>query len=58
MVVMPRQLSIDYPGAIHHSLCQGYGGTSVMSRGDRREDIYHDDVDRERVSPRKVTKRD
>ena len=34
---MPRQLRIDYPGAIHH----------VMSRGDRREDIYHDEVDRQ-----------
>ena len=34
---MPRQLRIDYPGAIHH----------VMSRGDRRENIYHDDVDRQ-----------
>jgi REP element-mobilizing transposase RayT len=34
---MPRQLRIDYPGAIHH----------VMSRGDRRENIYEDDVDRQ-----------
>ena len=34
---MPRQLRIDYPGAIHH----------VMSRGDRRENIYKDDVDRQ-----------
>jgi len=34
---MPRQLRIDYPGAIHH----------VMSRGDRRENIYHDEVDRQ-----------
>ena len=34
---VPRHLRIDYPGAIHH----------VMSRGDRREDIYHDDVDRQ-----------
>ena len=34
---MPRQLRIDYPGAIHH----------VMSRGDRRESIYMDDVDRQ-----------
>jgi len=34
---MPRQLRIDFPGAIHH----------VMSRGDRREDIYLDDVDRQ-----------
>ncbi len=34
---MPRQLGIDYPGAIHH----------VMSRGDRREDIDYDDVDRQ-----------
>src|SRR5271165_1456987 len=37
MGVMPRQLRIDYPGAIHH----------VLSRGDRRENIYHDDVDRQ-----------
>ena len=34
---MLRQLRIDYPGTIHH----------VMSRGDRRENIYHDDVDRQ-----------
>jgi len=34
---MPRQLRIDFPGAIHH----------VMSRGDRRESIYQDDVDRQ-----------
>ena len=33
---MPRQLRIEYPGAIYH----------VMSRGDRREDIFYDDVDR------------
>ena len=33
---MPRQLRIEYPGAIYH----------VMSRGDRRENIYLDDVDR------------
>jgi REP element-mobilizing transposase RayT len=26
-----------YPGAVYH----------VMSRGDRREDIFHDDVDRQ-----------
>jgi hypothetical protein len=31
---MPRQLRIEYPGAIYH----------VMSRGDRREDIFVDDV--------------
>ena len=34
---MLRQLRIDYPGAIH----------PVMSRGDRRENIYHDYVDRQ-----------
>jgi putative transposase len=34
---VPRQLRIEYPGAIYH----------VMSRGDRREDIFHDDVDRQ-----------
>ena len=27
---MPRQLRIEYPGAIYH----------VMSRGDRKKDIY------------------
>jgi len=35
---MPRQLRIQYPGAIYH----------VMNRGDRREDIFKDDADRER----------
>ena len=35
---MPRQLRIEYPGAIYH----------VMNRGDRREAIFHDDVDRKR----------
>src|SRR3974390_867645 len=34
---MPRQLRGQYPGAIYH----------VMSRGDRRKDIYVDDVDRQ-----------
>ncbi len=34
---MPRQLRIQYPGAMYH----------VMSRGDRREDIFLDDVDRQ-----------
>ena len=33
---MPRKLRVQYPGAIYH----------VMSRGDRREDIFFDDVDR------------
>jgi REP element-mobilizing transposase RayT len=35
---MPRQLRIEYPGAIYH----------VMNRGDRREPIFHDDLDRKR----------
>jgi putative transposase len=34
---MPRQLRMEYPGAIYH----------LMSRGDRREDIYRDEVDRQ-----------
>jgi REP element-mobilizing transposase RayT len=34
---MPRQMRIEYPGAIYH----------VMSRGDRREKIFLDDVDRQ-----------
>ena len=34
---MPPQLRVDYPGAIYH----------VMSRGDRQQDIYLDDVDRQ-----------
>lgn len=33
---MPRKLRVEYPGAIYH----------VMSRGDRREDIFFGDVDR------------
>ena len=34
---MPRQVRIQYPGAVYH----------VMSRGDHREDIFLDDVDRQ-----------
>jgi hypothetical protein len=34
---MPRKLRVEFPGAIYH----------VMSRGDRREDIFQDDVDRQ-----------
>ena len=34
---MPRQLRVEYPGAIYH----------VMSRGDRRRAIYLDEVDRQ-----------
>lgn len=34
---MPRPIRVQYPGAIYH----------VMNRGDRREDIYLDDVDRQ-----------
>jgi hypothetical protein len=33
---MPRQWRIEYPGTIYHA----------MSRGDRREQIFLDDVDR------------
>jgi len=35
---MPRKLRIQYPGAMYH----------VMNRGDRREDIFKDDTDRQR----------
>src|SRR5438876_7186334 len=34
---MPRTLRVQYPGAIYH----------VMNRGDRREDIFVNDVDRQ-----------
>ncbi len=34
---MPRQLRIEYEGAIYH----------LLSRGDRREDIFWDDADRQ-----------
>ncbi len=34
---MPRKLRVEFPGAIYH----------VMSRGDRREDIFKGDVDRQ-----------
>jgi hypothetical protein len=33
---MPRKLRVEYPGAVYH----------VMSRGDRREKIFLNDVDR------------
>ncbi len=35
---MARKLRVEYPGAIYH----------VMNRGDRREEIFRDDQDRER----------
>jgi REP element-mobilizing transposase RayT len=35
---MPRQLRLEYAGAIYH----------VMNRGNRREPIFHDDLDRKR----------
>ena len=34
---MARKLRVQYPGAIYH----------VMNRGDRREDIFRDDQDRQ-----------
>jgi REP element-mobilizing transposase RayT len=34
---MPRKLRIEYPGAIYH----------VINRGDRREDIFKDNLDRQ-----------
>ena len=34
---MPRKIRVEYPGAVYH----------VMSRGDRREDVFLDDVDRQ-----------
>jgi putative transposase len=36
-LAMPRQRRIQYDGAIYH----------LMSRGDRREEIFRDDLDRE-----------
>jgi putative transposase len=36
---MARKLRIQYPGAIYH----------VMNRGDRREAIFEDDEDRQRL---------
>ena len=35
---MPRPLRVEYPGALYHA----------MNRGDRREAIFADDVDRSR----------
>ena len=36
---MPRLLRIEFPGAVYH----------VTSRGDRREDIFVDDQDRQNL---------
>jgi len=33
---MPHCLRIEFPGTIYH----------ILNRGDRREDIYQDEVDR------------
>jgi len=38
-VLMPRQVRVEYPGAFYH----------VMARGDRGEDIFVDDRDREQI---------
>ena len=38
-VLMPRQVRVEYPGAFYH----------VMARGDRGEDIFVDDKDREQI---------
>jgi REP element-mobilizing transposase RayT len=39
---MARKLRVEYPGAIYH----------VMNRGDRREQIFVDDADRQRFVDR------
>jgi hypothetical protein len=44
---MRRKLRIQYPGAIDH----------IRSRGDRREDIFFDDVDGPATPPRHPQKR-
>jgi len=36
--IMPRPLRVQFPGAIYH----------LMNRGDRREPIFKDDLDRQR----------
>ena len=36
MAAMARAIRIEYGGAFYH----------VMARGDRRERIFHDDIDR------------
>ena len=38
ILTMPRELRIEYPGAIYH----------VLNRGDQREDIFLDDEDRQK----------
>jgi REP-associated tyrosine transposase len=37
---MPRKLRVQYPGALYH----------LMNRGDRRDDIFKDDQDRQRFT--------
>lgn len=44
---MPRQVRIQYPGAVYH----------VMSRGNRRQDIYLDHVDRQDFERRTEARR-
>ena len=44
---MSKQLRIQYPGALYH----------VPARGDRREDIVHDDGDRKMILPQEGGRR-
>jgi hypothetical protein len=45
---MPRQLRIEYPGAIYHPPAFDFGATSVMNRGVLCEPTFLDDTDRKR----------
>ena len=44
---MPRTMRVEYPGAIYHVMIRLRWGSDAMNRGDRREDIFVDDVDRQ-----------
>ena len=44
---MPRTMRAEYPGAIYHVMIRLRWGSDAMNRGDRREGIFVDDVDRQ-----------
>jgi hypothetical protein len=43
LVVMPRHLRIEHPGAVYHPPAFGFGATSVMNHGDGRVPTLHVD---------------
>ena len=46
---MSRKLRIEYPGAMYHVMNRGDLPSSIYGKASRREAIFEDDEDRERL---------